>query len=112
MNEKTLEALQESIINWYARVKGEISIPTRKNCPLCKLYNLGTYDICVGCPVYETTKQTGCGGTPVIIYTRYIRESLLDDKDKEKLRMFADQEVRFLINLLPEGVKPRIELPS
>ena len=72
MNKTAAKALEESIAHWerlYAidpsgkdarkqyRTEGYWS----ESCPLCKEY---LNDICIGCPVYEYTKRSGCVLSP------------------------------------------------
>lgn len=64
MNERTLNALNESIKHWQRYVDGfgkEEGEPLVFNCSLCRVFY--RYD-CVGCPIRERTGRINCHGTP------------------------------------------------
>lgn len=89
MNAETLTALRGSIAKWRAIVAGTGINRGPSDCPLCKLFFFVRR--CVGCPVFERTGETGCGGTP---YSDYEKNGELE---------VAKAELDFLISLLPEG---------
>lgn len=89
MDNLTLEALRGSVKKWQAIVDGTGKNRGPSDCPLCKLFFF--VRLCVGCPVFERTGETGCGGTPYMDY------------EKHGELYLAQAELDFLISLLPEG---------
>lgn len=102
MEEKTLEALKESIENWklnsMARHLYDIKMGPR-SCALCQLFHPNHSEElgCCGCPVREKTGQPFCRDTPY-------REALFarDLRDLSAFREAANKEVLFLESLLPK----------
>ncbi len=121
MSPDTAQALKESALAWRIRAAGVISKPNAENCPLCKLHNRPEQFItfkendarCLQCPIYLKTGERFCEGTPYKHYNNYTRWKIrnLSDKDIAEMKIWADQEYRFLLSLLPEGVEP-YELPE
>lgn len=88
MTPETLTALRGSIAKWEAIVNGTGQDKGTKNCPLCQMFFNVTGN-CDGCPVKESSGQSGCDGTP---YDHY-------DRDMPEI---AEEELEFLKSLLPE----------
>jgi hypothetical protein len=63
--------LEESIAHWEANYAAEFPHEpqtTSEHCPLCAVYLDNDDDVrCVGCPVREHTKLSGCAGTPWMV---------------------------------------------
>ena len=93
MNKQTLKALKGSIKKWQGVTKGTIQDRGPVNCPLCQLFLLGEPSSCIGCPVCQKTKKTGCRGTPYTLYNVYGHKK------------YARAEVKFLKSLLPKVKK-------
>ena len=115
MSPDTAQALKESALAWRIRAAGIISKPKAQNCPLCKLHNTPTHSDssnCLKCPIYQKTGDRFCEGTPYKHYSNYCRFlENLSDKDIAEMKIWADQEYRFLLSLFPEGMEP-YELPE
>ena len=59
--EVVLEAIKGSIKKWHDILHNDGEDKLNANCPLCKEFREGG---CVGCPVFEKTKEVACGKTP------------------------------------------------
>ena len=106
MRKETLKALQGSIAKWQRIVDRATALEYGKdNCPLCTIF---FHKECEHCPVYESTGEGGCSGTPyepwrshvVMHYERHHRTPGC----KECLRL-AKAELAFLVGLLPDKDK-------
>ena len=64
----TVARWRGSIAKWEGIVAGTHEDGGANDCPLCQRFNLWLSEDprvgCDGCPIYEHTQQTGCGGTP------------------------------------------------
>lgn len=100
MDSQMVQALKESIEKWEQRASGVYEgLDGSGSCPLCietfKRNDLQQTKLrCLGCPVYEKTKQTYCGGTP---YDEYVDTDSRSSEEREA----AQKEVDFLKSLLP-----------
>ncbi len=98
MEDKTLEALKESIEHWRRVVANPHAERIGAGaCALCELFNKldeSSEENCIGCPVFEATGRQYCYGSP---YTDVIRFS---PGQPEYLRL-AQEELEFLKSLLP-----------
>lgn len=98
MTPQALTALKESIEHWKRIVASPLTEKLGpENCGLCKLFLYNKNRLlhsCRGCPVYASTGQQFCGGTP------YGTCAIVDEGDPRYL-IFAQQELDFLISLLP-----------
>lgn len=86
MTDEALQALQATIARWEAIRDGTFVFRLKEHCPLCVAFWGGG---CLGCPVYQSTGQIRCEGTPYKDW-RVTRSS--ED---------AQREVEFLRSLLP-----------
>lgn len=113
MNSETLNALKESIKHHRENLKAndpaEVNI-YGQTCPLCKLFcNSGTMRStkdCIGCPVYNKTGIRYCHGTPwQELYGNYCNWISIPESEelKEKFMTSEQEEIDYLIELLPEG---------
>jgi hypothetical protein len=100
--------LEESIAHWEANYDAEDpddAHTTAAHCPLCKVHLNYEDDVrCVGCPVREHTKLSGCADTPWskaddALYDWASR--LTSDKDKGKWLSACRDEINFLKSLRP-----------
>lgn len=123
MDNQTLTALERSIEKW--KKNAQALSPADVNlggieCPLCNLFikryaidygnrirdNSSVYD-CDGCPVFEVTGVRHCGDTPyTMAYKRHevwAGEQCFDTAEDRRWQFVeaAEQEVDFLISLLP-----------
>lgn len=109
MDERTREALEASIKHWEhnAKVKrfDDIKIGP-KDCALCGLFNRPEtpfIDTCIGCPVYESTLQHACAGSP---YDNVDMALLGWERGRKgaalAFRQAAQAELDFLISLRPK----------
>jgi len=98
MTPQALAALKESIEHWKRVVASPLTEKLGpENCALCKLFLLnknGFLHSCRGCPIYASTGQQFCNGTPYDTY------AVVDMRDPESV-IFAQRELDFLISLLP-----------
>jgi len=64
--QQKLTAIKGSIEKWEKVALGTEAGIWRSNCPLCVLYEhtSGLHGSCKGCPIYEKTGESDCGGTP------------------------------------------------
>ncbi len=115
MKTETLAALKASIRHWSenacAMDPGAIDLSVGA-CALCCTYNKGDGPTaCGGCPVFDRTLRSYCGGTPYDAayraYTRWETAVLNGDANQGILRedyhREALRELAFLRSLLPEG---------
>ena len=95
---KTERALNASIAHWRRFKKGKAlpgERPYGKDCALCKLFAT-PFASCAGCPVYEKTSISYCGGTP------WVRAHRAFDNygvDSPQFLDSAAEELKFLISL-------------
>lgn len=99
MTPQALVALKESIEHWKRVVASPLTEKIGpEECALCKLFLLnknGLLHSCRGCPIYASTGQQFCNGTPYDTCANYMY-----------IRNFhflihAQRELDFLISLLP-----------
>lgn len=121
MNVETLAALKGSIRKWECIRDQKVNDWGVNNCPLCQLFNNNNDDKCeqidcVGCPVYEKTKKEDCGDTPYKKFTQWLYKSegipynfghyhtalIRNTKLVGELKQLAQDEIDFLISLLPK----------
>ena len=66
--ERQIKALEGSIEKWWCIVHDGAEDDGPNDCPCCKEFRTRDDETelinCDNCPVFEDTKQTGCGGTP------------------------------------------------
>lgn len=106
MEKKTLKALQGSIRKWDGIVEGIIRDKGTKNCPLCTLFydsNIATDTNCLGCPVATRTGEPMCFDTPYYGFPGLSNAGWAESKEAKSA---ARAEHKFLVELLPEGIKP------
>lgn len=101
MNPETLEALKQSIAHWERKVENPAKEPIGPlHCALCQMFLYGDYE-CRGCPIFETTRMSCCGGTP---YASVMdAEDAFSDGDisLDQFREACRTELAFLKSLLP-----------
>lgn len=102
MNDPTLAALQDSIAHWERMRDDRAETPEQPiapDCALCRLFYTSrpSPTCCYGCPVYTTTSQQFCRGTP---YAE--AERAYDDPNEFAWKEAAQAEIDFLKSLLPE----------
>ncbi len=101
MDPATLEALRGSIRKWEAIVAGTGTDNGPDNCPLCRMFHSEYFDdgddtpCCLGCPVADAVKNTGCAGTPYEDYDNA-------EPDSQEQHDHAERELAFLKSLLPK----------
>lgn len=100
MKIETLKALKSSIAHWKrmrrSRKCGER--PTYIHCALCYRFNACVCETAnEKCPVYESTRQRGCAGSPFL--KAY---DIFDDGSTEAWKLAASDEIKFLESLLPK----------
>jgi hypothetical protein len=101
MKKKTLDALKGSIRKWEQIRDGLIEDQGTHNCPLCKLFHAFE---CVGCPIQQHTGQKGCVGSPYEAYNDiYFDDGDDEDSNPEHKKKLAQDELDFLISLLPKS---------
>lgn len=104
MDKATAIALLDSIEHWHRMYLGthaEGEAPYADDCALCECFLTEETDNatdeldlnCSGCPVYETTGQHGCDGTPWRQASRAWRTPNFPSA--------ALEEISFLVDLLP-----------
>jgi len=108
MDDNTLEALRKSIKHWEENLaaKNPKAVSTSaRDCALCLKFFISP-NACLGCPVFITTSQTCCEGTPysLAVSRLTIWKSKEPDNNtlRDKFRAAASDEVNFLKSLLPE----------
>jgi hypothetical protein len=67
------------------------------NCPCCIAFG----DDCNGCPVAEAVDDVLCESTPYIAWSNYEHDAL--DSDEAVQNKLAEDELHFLVCLLPKG---------
>lgn len=103
MTTVALKALKLSIAHWQRlasgnRKRGEK--PITKNCALCALFIEQDGDAsCEGCPIFESTEERFCNGTP---YRIAYRSSDDHGLDSPLFHAAARKELAFLKSLLPK----------
>ncbi|MGB1215068.1 MAG: hypothetical protein ACPG4X_17000 [Pikeienuella sp.] len=106
MDERTLQALKDSIAKWEknARVRKVENATVRvSDCPLCLMFHSRFFGLgCRGCPVSEATDQIECDGTPYEEANNRLYQWRDDSCDGKPFRAAARAEVDFLKSLLPE----------
>lgn len=112
MDEKTLNALKESIAHWermrdgkrvetrnrYA-VDGDLESIGPDDCALCNLfYKAG----CFECPIMEDTGESQCSNCAPYLYATHVldRDFL---HDSPEFKRAAQEMIDYLKSLLPEG---------
>jgi hypothetical protein len=119
MNLIALEALYESIEKWYWNVlHPDRMLLGKENCSLCNLY---IDNDCKECPVREYTGRKWCAGTPYCRLGHYLTLYIGNEDPQDAMRLrfiskltgmqledlsglsaIAQEELNFLIDLLPE----------
>ena len=99
MEQKTLEALKESIMHWEHFANGEREDDETIGPDDCALCDLFFDNRCAGCPIAENTGQEVCAGTPYRGAADWIHGS--GDYDSSEFRAAAQKELDYLILLLP-----------
>lgn len=97
MKKRDIKAIKECLTTrWIpAMLNPQGSMPIfSPSCQLCDIY-AGDPRFCEGCPVEEETRLTECEGTP---YYKWLQAL-----SGEEQRDAAEQEVDFLLSLLPKG---------
>ncbi len=108
MEEKTLVALKGSIKKWAKILNGTLRDRGAANCPLCKLFFYDYRDQeeslkeCDGCPVAAKTGHRFCEGTPFSNWKLVQVKGEFNWADTPEKKHWAKEELKFLINLLPE----------
>jgi hypothetical protein len=105
MNQKTLEALQGSIMKWKDIENGTGIDDGASNCPLCLMFRA---DNCNNCPINNTTNNESCGNKEYHEWANHMRTyhkvsscgtwKVFCNECKE----LAHKEVEFLKSLLPK----------
>ena len=96
MKTKTVNAIKKSIKHWEENASfpfEEASISVN-SCALCDLF---FDDHCEGCPIYESTAQRWCKGSPY----DYAKLAFMN-QDEVKFRAAAIEMVKYLESLLPK----------
>jgi hypothetical protein len=113
-DDKTIEALKGSIEKW-RRIREEDGIDNgSRDCPLCDIYwkevdleNDENIEVrCFFCPVYESTGQHACEGSPYKKWRSYLKEAvtkgiisyMVYDEVSEELALDMEE---FLKGLMP-----------
>ena len=115
MNKHTLTALKASIKHWEENVAAENPKDSNahgSSCPLCLVFNKET---CTGCPVKLETGFDRCDRTPWaraysawydwLCSTIETLSAITIQRRKQKWRMAARAELKFLKSLLPKVKK-------
>jgi Pyruvate/2-oxoacid:ferredoxin oxidoreductase delta subunit len=112
MAKPTLRALLESIDHWkQMKAQPELDVPSTSQCNLCRLFfpdrEMPEADACNGCPVYVSTGQKFCNGSPYRNAYRAWRKLTLcfaDEIEQAKIEwtVAAQAEIDFLESLLPK----------
>jgi hypothetical protein len=101
MNGETLDALTRSIAKWDANSKIENLNDAKLgavNCPLCALFYAKG---CEGCPVFSSTGETCCVGSPYKDAFMTFYGARKGNPDISIFRAAAAAERDFLMSLLP-----------
>lgn len=110
MNKKTAKALEQSIRHWERMAAGsqkkmlnygtgnyEDEEPTEEFCALCRLFTSERGDDdCAECPVFKSSNQTSCEGTP---YIEAYKARNIYGIDSPEFKAAATKEVEFLKSL-------------
>lgn len=98
MKKETIRAIHNSINHYNCIALGlHLSIDS-EYCNLCKLFKH-----CSDCVIFKVTEKLYCGNTPWVRIYIYNNESkLLIDVDL-KVWDYVEEEIEFLISLLPES---------
>lgn len=106
MDDATIQALQKSIDHWQRFADGT-SAPTERpyasHCALCQRFfdvwdDEGNRLSCTSCPVFLTTGQEECGGSPY----EDARDAFVNHgKESIEFRAAAALELAFLKSLMP-----------
>ena len=113
MNNETLKALEGSICKWDDICMGYGEDYGSDDCPLCAIFI--DFVGCNGCPVSAVTGKSNCHDTPYDEWYDVYRgmstcrisqfQDQLQVNIKKLLIGIAEEELIFLIELLPEGHK-------
>jgi hypothetical protein len=104
MEEATLAALRGSIEKWRKIVEGTGVDQANENCPLCEMFlDVPSMPVCRGCPVSAKSGLAGCADTPHTSWSAAHAGSYPYRVENEHQRELAQNELDFLISLLPEG---------
>ena len=109
MKPEAEQALRESIKHWEEmRDDYRMSSPHANTCNLCKMFIRGSARACLGCPVSEKTRMTGCVGTPFVMAqdAHYVLRISPNSMLEFKWKHAAQIEIDFLKSLLPENQTP------
>lgn len=106
MKLEALKALKASIKHWDRMVHDNRlvdELPSSSDCPLCELFNKSAnINRCSGCPVFDSTGRTLCGGTPYAEAFGAYRSFGISSPEFMKA---AKLELKFLRSLLPKKRK-------
>ena len=111
MDDRTLAALDASILHWEQNLAAETPDDVRveaDDCALCGLflYTPDPHESCDGCPVFKSTGNRACGGTPYEpAFSAYCEwEAAPEDHVRRAVfRTHARAEIEFLRSLRPVG---------
>ena len=93
--------LEVSIQKWKDIVEGIGIDLAQQNCALCQIYYKYQHcDPCAGCPVELRSGKPKCINTP---YSKYVEAK---GKNSIEEKMYAQQELDFLISLRPKPIEP------
>jgi len=108
MDAETLEALKGSIKKHENILAGTGRDKGPQNCPLCKMFwECGE---CIGCPVFEKTREECCENTPYSYWQEHIAdEHEIDYIDGDTVycpecERLVKLEIEFLKSLLPTSM--------
>ena len=100
------EALFESIQHWKRIVKGEEASEGTRSCALCQNYHGND---CIGCPVYQETKDTCCTRTPYDTFVVVTPGSNTGRwAETKKSRKAARKELQFLKSIWKARAKLKL----
>jgi len=104
---EVIEAVRGSKCKWVDIKAGKEVDNGGANCPLCKLFGGGIG--CVGCPISDKTLVDGCSETP---YGDWVSHQIWHNRiyppfksECPECEMIADEEIKFLDDLLQEITK-------
>jgi len=110
MNTETVKLVRDAMNLWsrngYATHPSKFHIEPEDN-PLCRKFLLGSGS-CVGCPVFEDTRQLACDGT---LYHKAFtaKEAWQSEPDDQDMRFAAQSAAlgmkHFLGSLIPEATQ-------
>lgn len=108
MNKTT--AIKASIKKWDLIAQG-VHSQNEGTCALCDLYQMPT---CRLCPIFEKTGKTQCQGTPYkdtnLDSSLTLKEDLYTNPDNPPNLDAVEEEIEFLISLLPDKEKEAYRL--